>query len=189
MCDIATHWSKHIHRNQTKMRHLLTKMSHLQSLKVTPPTTKIKWKKGLAFSGNVYGVKMHAKFWEMFSTNGTWYFSTTIFSKNMLFNYLLAFEGTNSYKSEVKYFRNAFSDILIFILNNFDYFTSCRKLTPIFVLNRNTLYEIYFGKTRDIVNGLRSVQSLSDSKQQDELRKDLFNALAKKNVPKAEWPT
>jgi len=52
--------------------------------------------------------------------------------------------------------------------------------------NRNTLYEIYFGKTRDIVNGLRSVQSLSDSKQQDELRKDLFNALAKKNVPKAE---
>ena len=104
----------------------------------------------------------------------------------MLFNYLLAFEGTNSYKSEVKYFRKDFSDILIFILNNFDYFTSCRKLTPIFVLNRNTLYEIYFGKTRDIVNGLRSVQSLSDSKQQDELRKDLFNALAKKNVPKAE---
>jgi capping protein beta len=48
------------------------------------------------------------------------------------------------------------------------------------------LYEIYFGKTRDIVNGLRSVQPLSDSKQQDELRKDLFQALAKKNVPKSE---
>lgn len=51
---------------------------------------------------------------------------------------------------------------------------------------RNTLYEIYFGKTRDIVNGLRSVQPLSDGKQQDEMRKELFNALAKKNVPKAE---
>lgn len=51
---------------------------------------------------------------------------------------------------------------------------------------RNTLYEIYFGKTRDIVNSLRSVQPLSDSKQQEELRKDLFMALANKNVTKAE---
>ncbi len=47
---------------------------------------------------------------------------------------------------------------------------------------RNTLNEIYFGKTRDIVNGLRSVQSLSDGRQQDELRKDLIHALAKKNA-------
>ena len=30
---------------------------------------------------------------------------------------------------------------------------------------RNTLNEIYFGKTRDIVNGLRSVQPLADAKQ------------------------
>jgi capping protein beta len=51
---------------------------------------------------------------------------------------------------------------------------------------RNTLYEIYFGKTRDIVNGLRSVQPLSDGKAQDDLRKGLVQALASKNVTKAE---
>lgn len=51
---------------------------------------------------------------------------------------------------------------------------------------RNTLYEIYFGKTRDIVNGLRSVQPLSDSKQQETLQKVLVTALANKNVTKAE---
>merc|ERR1711934_470238 len=51
---------------------------------------------------------------------------------------------------------------------------------------RNTLNEIYFGKTRDIVNGLRSVQPLDQSKQHDDLRKDLVIALASKNVTKAE---
>jgi len=51
---------------------------------------------------------------------------------------------------------------------------------------RNLLYEIYFGKTRDIVNGLRSVQPLTDSKQQEDLRKGLVMALANKNVTKAE---
>jgi len=51
---------------------------------------------------------------------------------------------------------------------------------------KNTLYEIYFGKTRDIVNGLRSIQPLADSKQQEDNRKALINALASKNVAKAE---
>ena len=51
---------------------------------------------------------------------------------------------------------------------------------------RNTLNEIYFGKTRDIVNGLRSVQPLGEGKAQEELRKDLMSALAKKNAGKAE---
>ena len=55
-----------------------------------------------------------------------------------------------------------------------------------FCFSRNTLNEIYFGKTRDIVNGLRSVQPLDQSKQQDDLRKDLVIALASKNVTKAE---
>ena len=55
-----------------------------------------------------------------------------------------------------------------------------------FYFSRNTLNEIYFGKTRDIVNGLRSVQPLDQSKQQDDLRKDLVIALASKNVTKAE---
>ena len=57
----------------------------------------------------------------------------------------------------------------------------------IFFICRNTLYEIYFGKTRDIVNGLRSIQPLADSKQQEDNRKALINALASKNVAKAEW--
>lgn len=49
---------------------------------------------------------------------------------------------------------------------------------------RNTLNEIYFGKTRDIVNGLRSVQPLSDSRQQDALKKDLVNAIFAKGGAK-----
>nr|CAG4641012.1 EOG090X098Y [Eulimnadia texana] len=47
---------------------------------------------------------------------------------------------------------------------------------------RHTLNEIYFGKTKDIVNGLRSVQPLSDTKQQQALRQDLANALQKRQV-------
>lgn len=35
---------------------------------------------------------------------------------------------------------------------------------------RNNLNEIYFGKTRDIVNGLRSVVPLSESKQTQEFK-------------------
>jgi len=42
---------------------------------------------------------------------------------------------------------------------------------------RHTMNEIYFGKTRDIVNGLRSVTQLEDLKQRDNLQKDLANAL------------
>jgi capping protein beta len=42
---------------------------------------------------------------------------------------------------------------------------------------RNTLNEIYFGKTKDIVNGLRSVQSLPDQKQKDALRNSIKEAL------------
>ena len=42
---------------------------------------------------------------------------------------------------------------------------------------RHTLNEIYFGKTRDIVNSLRSVQSLSERSKQDLLVNDLAAAL------------
>ena len=51
---------------------------------------------------------------------------------------------------------------------------------------RNTLNEIYFGKTNSILNGLRSISPLSDQKQQEALRTDLANALQKrqnKNEP------
>ncbi|XP_013781869.1 LOW QUALITY PROTEIN: F-actin-capping protein subunit beta-like [Limulus polyphemus] len=47
---------------------------------------------------------------------------------------------------------------------------------------RNTLNEIYFGKTKDIVNGLRNVQPLSDQKQQAALRNDLAQALQKRQA-------
>lgn len=45
---------------------------------------------------------------------------------------------------------------------------------------RNTLNEIYFGKTRDIVNGLRSVTPLADQRQQQMLQHDLAAALSKR---------
>ncbi|CAG0903595.1 unnamed protein product, partial [Cyprideis torosa] len=47
---------------------------------------------------------------------------------------------------------------------------------------RSTLNEIYFSKTRDIVNGLRSVQPLSDVKSTDALKSDLANALQKRQT-------
>lgn len=47
---------------------------------------------------------------------------------------------------------------------------------------RNTLNEIYFGKTKDIVNGLRSVQPLAEQKQQVALRQDLADALRRRQV-------
>lgn len=47
---------------------------------------------------------------------------------------------------------------------------------------RNTLNEIYFGKTKDIVNGLRSVQTLADQRQQAALRQDLAAALQRRNA-------
>ena len=51
---------------------------------------------------------------------------------------------------------------------------------------RHTLNEIYFGKTKDIVNGLRSIQPLPDQKQQQMVLNDLANALQKRQV-KSDW--
>ncbi|MCL4128102.1 UNVERIFIED_CONTAM: hypothetical protein GTU68_056115 [Idotea baltica] len=47
---------------------------------------------------------------------------------------------------------------------------------------RNTLNEIYFGKTKDIVNGLRSVQLLPDKRQQRALQTDLMEMLKKRQT-------
>ena len=44
---------------------------------------------------------------------------------------------------------------------------------------RMTLNEIYFGKTRDIVNGLRSVQPLAEAKKTKDLQ---VETLFKKNL-------
>jgi len=46
---------------------------------------------------------------------------------------------------------------------------------------RNTLNEIYFGKTKDIVNGLRSVQPLADDKKMKDLQLEMFKKLQQKN--------
>ncbi|XP_065166118.1 F-actin-capping protein subunit beta isoform X2 [Atheta coriaria] len=46
---------------------------------------------------------------------------------------------------------------------------------------RNTLNEIYFSKTKDIVNSLRSEQPLNDARHQQTLRQDLAAALQRRN--------
>lgn len=46
---------------------------------------------------------------------------------------------------------------------------------------RNTLNEIYFSKTKDIVNSLRSVQPLNESRQQLALKQDLAAALQRRH--------
>merc|ERR1711997_82068 len=46
---------------------------------------------------------------------------------------------------------------------------------------RNTLNEIYFGKTRDIVNGLRSVEPLSDANKKQALQDEIVRKLHQKN--------
>ncbi|XP_037043505.1 F-actin-capping protein subunit beta [Bradysia coprophila] len=47
---------------------------------------------------------------------------------------------------------------------------------------RSTLNEIYFGKTKDIGNGLRSIQSLDDQRQQAGMKQELAKALVRRNV-------
>lgn len=48
---------------------------------------------------------------------------------------------------------------------------------------RNTLNEIYFGKTKDIVNGLRSTMPMEDLKTRENLRIDLAQALKNRQQP------
>lgn len=45
---------------------------------------------------------------------------------------------------------------------------------------RNTLNEIYFGKTHNVVTNLRSIAILSDQKRQEALKSDLAQALQKR---------
>ena len=44
-------------------------------------------------------------------------------------------------------------------------------------LMRNLLQDVYFGKTRDIVNEIRSETALSEVKRQDTVRKELIGKL------------
>lgn len=49
---------------------------------------------------------------------------------------------------------------------------------------RSSLSEIYFSKTKDILNGVRSSMPLLDKKQQDALKNDLHQALKKRQMEK-----
>jgi len=53
---------------------------------------------------------------------------------------------------------------------------------------RNTLDQIYFGKTKDVVNSLRSVIPATEQKQRETLLNDLSSALKNRQLPKADWP-
>jgi capping protein beta len=43
---------------------------------------------------------------------------------------------------------------------------------------RNSLQEIYFGKTKDIVNDLRSVRSIAEKQKQDIMTRELAGKLS-----------
>ena len=45
---------------------------------------------------------------------------------------------------------------------------------------RNSLQDIYFGKTKDIVNDLRSVGSLAERRKQEELQKEMLSNMNSK---------
>ena len=42
---------------------------------------------------------------------------------------------------------------------------------------RNLLQEVYFGKTKDIVNDLRSIKSLVESQKQVDIQRELLGKL------------
>ncbi len=52
---------------------------------------------------------------------------------------------------------------------------------------RNTLNEIYFGKTKDIINGLRSTTGAAEERKRDELRNEIAEAL--KSRTRQNWCT
>uniref|UniRef100_A0A673N4T7 F-actin-capping protein subunit beta n=1 Tax=Sinocyclocheilus rhinocerous TaxID=307959 RepID=A0A673N4T7_9TELE len=47
---------------------------------------------------------------------------------------------------------------------------------------RSTLNEIYFGKTKDIVNGLRSIESLPDNQKYRQLQRELSQVLTQRQI-------
>lgn len=49
---------------------------------------------------------------------------------------------------------------------------------------RSTLNEIYFGKTRDIVNDLRFAQSATQRAAQENLQRDIFKAIEQRQQGK-----
>jgi len=56
-----------------------------------------------------------------------------------------------------------------------------RMIEDMEIKMRNLLQEVYFGKTRDIVYDLRSVESLEKARKQRDLQKELVGMMSKKN--------
>jgi capping protein beta len=47
---------------------------------------------------------------------------------------------------------------------------------------RNALQQVYFGKTRDVVNDLRSLDSLENIRQQSHIQRELFSRLLERRA-------
>lgn len=57
-----------------------------------------------------------------------------------------------------------------------------RMVEDIELKMRNSLQEVYFGKTQDIVNDLRSLGSLEESRKQAEIQKELAGRLMERST-------
>lgn len=53
-----------------------------------------------------------------------------------------------------------------------------RMIEDMEIKMRQTLQDIYFGKTKDIVNDLRSVQSLAEKSKQNNMQRELASKLS-----------
>ena len=47
---------------------------------------------------------------------------------------------------------------------------------------RNSMQEVYFGKTQDIVNDLRSLSSLEESRKQARMQQEIVGRLMERNT-------
>ncbi|CAG8433798.1 11380_t:CDS:10 [Diversispora eburnea] len=59
-----------------------------------------------------------------------------------------------------------------------------RMVEDIELKMRNLLQEVYFGKTRDIVNDLRSINSLVETRKQEEIQRELVGKLMERDIKK-----
>ncbi|RHZ80402.1 hypothetical protein Glove_136g141 [Diversispora epigaea] len=59
-----------------------------------------------------------------------------------------------------------------------------RMVEDIELKMRNLLQEVYFGKTRDIVNDLRSINSLVETRRQEEIQRELVGKLMERDIKK-----
>ena len=57
-----------------------------------------------------------------------------------------------------------------------------RMVEDIELKMRNSLQEVYFGKTQDIVNDLRSLGSLEESRQQARIQQEIVGRLMERNT-------